>query len=147
MEILYNIGGEMNKIEKGIESNMVYLQIKELMENPRKQVSIKINNILVQTYWKIGKIIIEDEQENNERAEYGKKLLKELSKKLTEEYGKGFSKSNLFNMKKFYLKYQKFQTVSGKLSWSHYCEILSISDDKERAFYERIIIYGLMKSK
>ena len=82
------------------------------------------------------KVIIEDEQENSERAEYGKKLLKELSKKLTKEYGKGFSKSNLFNMKKFYLKYQKFQTLSGKLSWSHYCEILSISDDKERAFYE-----------
>ena len=126
---------------------MVYLQIKELMENARKQVSIKVNNILVQTYWKIGKIIIEDEQKNNERAEYGKKLLKELSKKLTKEYGKGFSKSNLFNMRKFYLKYQKFQTVSGKLSWSHYCEILSISDDKERAFYVRIIIYALMKSK
>jgi len=51
----------MSKIEKGIESNMVYLQIKELMENARKQVSVKINNILVQTYWKIGKIIIEDE--------------------------------------------------------------------------------------
>ena len=82
------------------------------------------------------KIIIEDEQKNSERAEYRKKLLKELSKKLTKEYGKGFSKSNLFNMRKFYLKYQKFQTVSGKLSWSHYCEILSISDDKERAFYE-----------
>ena len=100
----------MGKIEKGIESSMVYLQIKELMENARKQISVKINNILVQTYWEIGKIIIEDEQENSERAEYGKK---------------------------FYLKYQKFQTVSGKLSWSHYCEILSISDDKERAFYER----------
>ena len=70
----------MNKIEKGIESSMVYLQIKELMENARKQVSVKINNILVQTYWKIGKIIIEDEQKNSERAEYGKKLLKELSK-------------------------------------------------------------------
>lgn len=91
----------MSKIEKRIGSNMVYLQIKELMENARKQVSVQINNILVQTYWKIGKIIIEDEQENSERAEYGKKLLKELSKKLTKEYGKGFSKSNLFNMRNF----------------------------------------------
>ena len=72
----------MNKIEKGIESNMVYLQIKELMENARKQVSVKINNILVQTYWKIGKIIIEDEQENSERAEYGKRLLKRIVKKI-----------------------------------------------------------------
>ena len=105
----------MNKIEKGIESSMVYLQIKKLMENARKQVSVKINNILVQTYWKIGKIIVEDEQKNKERAEYGKKLLKELSKKLTKKYGKGFSKSNLFNMRKFYLKYQKFHTVSGYL--------------------------------
>ena len=105
----------MNKIEKGIESSMVYLQIKKLMGNARKQVSVKINNILVQTYWEVGKIIIEDEQENSERAEYGKKLLKELSKKLTKEYGKGFSKSNLFNMRKFYLKYQKFHIVSGYL--------------------------------
>ena len=72
----------MNKIEKGIESNMVYLQIKELMENARKQVSVKINNILVQTYWKIGKIIIEAEQENSERAEYGKRLLKRIVKKI-----------------------------------------------------------------
>ena len=83
------------------------------------------------------KVIIEDEQENSERAEYGKKLLKELSKKLTKEYGKGFSRYNLQNMRQFYLKYPICQTLSGKLSWSHYCEILSISDDKERAFYER----------
>ena len=80
---------------------MVYLQIKELMENAKKQVSVKINNILVQTYWEIGKIIVEDEQKNKERAEYGKTLLKELSTKLTKEYGKGFSKSNLFNMRNF----------------------------------------------
>ena len=60
----------MSKIEKGIESSMVYLQIKELMENAKKQVSVKINNILVQTYWEIGKIIVEDEQKNKERAEY-----------------------------------------------------------------------------
>ena len=60
---------------------------------------------------------------------------------------KGFSRYNLQNMRQFYLKYPICQTLSGKLSWSYYCEILSISDDKERAFYERIIIYGLMKSK
>lgn len=64
------MGGKMSKIEKGIGSNMVYLQIKELMENAKKQVSVKINNILVQTYWEIGKIIVEDEQKNKERAEY-----------------------------------------------------------------------------
>jgi len=72
----------MSKIEKGIESSMVYLQIKELMENARKQISVKINNILVQTYWKIGKIIIEDEQENSERAEYRKNFEKNCQKNL-----------------------------------------------------------------
>ena len=82
----------MGKIEKGIESRMVYLQIKELMKNARKQVSVKINNILVRTYWKIGKIIIEDEQKNNERAEYGKKLFKELSKKIDKRVRKGLFK-------------------------------------------------------
>ena len=120
----------MNKIEKGIESNIVYLQIKELIENVRKQVSVKINNILVQTYWEVGKIIIEDEQENNERAEYGKKLLKELSKKLTKEHGKGFSKSNLFNMRKFYLKYQKFHIVSGYLEKGKVWEAFFKKDKK-----------------
>ena len=120
----------MNKIEKGIESSMVYLQIKKLMENARKQVSVKINNILVQTYWEVGKIIIEDEQENNERAEYGKKLLKELSKKLTKEHGKGFSKSNLFNMRKFYLKYQKFHIVSGYLEKGKVWEAFFKKDKK-----------------
>ena len=72
----------MSKIEKGIESSMVYLQIKELMENARKQISVKINNILVQTYWEIGKIIIEDEQENSERAEYRKNFEKNCQKNL-----------------------------------------------------------------
>ena len=120
----------MSKIEKGIESSMVYLQIKELMENARKQISVKINNILVQTYWEVGKIIIEDEQENNERAEYGKKLLKELSKKLTKEHGKGFSKSNLFNMRKFYLKYQKFHIVSGYLEKGKVWEAFFKKDKK-----------------
>ena len=65
------------------------------------------------------------------------KTFKRIVKKLTKEYEKGFSRSNLQNMRQFYLKYPICQTLSGKLNWSHYCEILSISDDKERAFYER----------
>ena len=66
-----------------------------------------------------------------------KKTFKRIVKKLTKEYEKGFSRSNLQNMRQFYLKYPICQTLSGKLNWSHYCAILSISDDKERAFYER----------
>lgn len=70
-------------------------------------------------------------------ADYGKQTLKELSKELTWEFGKGFSRSNLQNMWAFYLVYEKCQTVSGKLSWSHYCELLSITDENKRNFYEK----------
>ena len=115
----------------------VYNNIKQLMDQARNRVSREVNNILIQTYWEIGRVIVEDEQGNLERAEYGKKLITDLSKRLTKEYGKGFSKSNLFNMRNFYLTFPIFQTLSGKLSWSHYCELLSISDEKKRSFYEK----------
>ncbi|RRD91863.1 DUF1016 domain-containing protein [Clostridiales bacterium COT073_COT-073] len=115
----------------------VYANIKNLMDNARTDVARQVNDILVKTYWEIGRIIVEDEQGNSDRAEYGKQLVTDLSKKLTKEYGKGFSKSNLFNMRNFYLSFPIFQTVSGKLSWSHYCELLSISDKQKRSFYEK----------
>ncbi|EIE42078.1 hypothetical protein MCANUFG4_00518 [Mycoplasmopsis canis UFG4] len=114
-----------------------YEDIKLLLNEARSTVVTQVNNILLKTYWEIGKIIVLDEQNNSDRAEYGASLLKNLSKQLTKEFGRGFSKSNLFNMRRFYLTYQKFQTVSGKLSWSHYSELLSISENKKRSFYER----------
>ena len=119
----------------------VYNNIKQLMDQARNKVSREVNNILVQTYWEIGRIIVEDEQENLNRAEYGKKLIADLSKRLTKEYGKGFSKSNLFNMRNFYLNFPIFQTVSGKLSWSHYCELLSVNDEKiKTSLFERLLL-------
>ena len=88
---------------------------------------------LLFTYRNVGKIIVEHEQENKDRADYGKQTLKELSKELTKEFGKGFSVSNLQFMRRFYQSYQIQQTVSVKLSWSHYCELLSISDPDKRS--------------
>ena len=96
-----------------------------------------MNNELLSTYWNIGRIIAEYEQTVPERADYGKQTLKELSKALTNEFGKGFSRANLQNMRSFYLTYEKCQTLSGKLSWSHYCELLTISDPAKRSFYEK----------
>ena len=107
------------------------------MDKARNEVAREVNNILVHTYWEIGRIIVEDEQGHSERAEYGRELINDLSRQLTKEYGKGFSKSNLFNMRNLYLSYPIFQTLSGKLTWSHYCELLSISDEKKRSFYEK----------
>ncbi|MBU4501697.1 MAG: DUF1016 family protein [Nanoarchaeota archaeon] len=108
-----------------------------LLEQGRKQAYQAVNQILVKTYWDIGKRIVEYEQEGREKADYGSALLKNLSKDLKLRYGKGFSKSNIYLMRQFYLKYPKFQTLSGKLRWSHYAELLSIEDDLERPFYEK----------
>ena len=115
----------------------VFNNIKSLMDEARKKVYRQVNNILLETYREIGRIIVEDEQDHAERAEYGKELLIDLSKRLTKEYGKGFSRSNLQNMRNLYLSYPICQTLSGKLTWSHYCELLSISDEKKRSFYEK----------
>lgn len=123
--------------EKLTPNNPMILEIRELLENARKNVVQQVNAQLLTTYWNIGRIIVEHEQQNQIRAEYGKQTLKELSRELTREFGKGFSRSNLQNMRAFYLAYEKCQTVSGKLSWSHYCELLGISDASKRSFYEK----------
>ena len=118
-------------------NNSMVLEIRELLENARKNVAQQVNTQLLTTYWNIGRIIVEYEQQNQIRADYGKQTLRELSKELTREFGKGFSRSNLQNMRAVYLAYEKCQTVSGKLSWSHYCELLSITDENKRSFYEK----------
>jgi len=111
--------------------------IGELLAQGRKTAMRAVNKILVETYWKIGKHIVEYEQQGTEKAEYGSQLLNRLARDLKQRYGKGFSKSNIYMMRQFYLKYPKFQTVSGKLNWSIYCELLSVSDDLARSFYEQ----------
>ncbi len=111
-------------------------EIKTLLENSRANVVRQINSELISTYWHIGEIIVRFEQNDKVRAGYGEYTLKSLSKELTAEFGKGFSIANLQNMRKFYREYSIQQTVSVKLSWSHYCELLSISDKDKRSFYE-----------
>lgn len=115
----------------------IFNSIKTLMDKARNEVAREVNNILVQTYWEVGRIIVEDEQGHSERADYGRELLKDLSKRLTKEFGRGFSVSNLQFMRRFFQEYEIQQTVSVKLTWSHYCELLSISDEKKRSFYEK----------
>lgn len=125
----------MNKEIEERDYEQTYLQIKKLMEEARKSVTQTVNHTLLHTYHEIGRTIVEDEQGHFERAEYGKGLLLELSRALTNEFGKGFSRSNLQNMRNFYLAYPKCQTLSGKLTWSHYCELLGIEDENKRGFY------------
>ncbi|KOA19166.1 hypothetical protein CLHOM_22720 [Clostridium homopropionicum DSM 5847] len=120
-----------------LNNKNIIFEIKEILTAARENVARTLNNELLMAYWNIGKIIVEYEQDGAVKAKYGKQLLKSLSKELTIELGKGFSVSNLQYMRRFYLEYQKQQTLSVKLSWSHYCEILNISDKNARAFYEQ----------
>ncbi|MEO8852802.1 MAG: PDDEXK nuclease domain-containing protein [Ginsengibacter sp.] len=106
------------------------------IEQARQNAIKAVNTELVKANWEIGRHIVEFEQHGQERAEYGSELLKRLSKDLRQRYGKGFGRRNILDMRRFYLTYQKWQTVSAKLSWSHYIALVSISDDTARKFYE-----------
>ena len=112
-------------------------EIKEILVSARGNVARQVNSELLTAYWNIGRIICEYEQSEPDRADYGKRTVKELSRTLTQEFGKGFSVSNIQFMRRFYQAYPIQQTVSVKLSWSHYCELLSISDPDKRSFYEK----------
>lgn len=116
----------------------LYNKIASILEESRKFVATTVNTAMVQTYFEIGRLIVEEEQHGNIRAEYGKETLKKLSEKLTANYGKGFSVTNLKQMRDFYLTYQIRQTVSDQftLSYSHYLFLMRIDNPDERKFYE-----------
>jgi hypothetical protein len=107
------------------------------IEQARQNAFKAVNTELVKANWEIGRHIVEYEQHGQERAEYGSELLAKLSKDLRQRYGKGFGRRNILDMRRFYLAYPKWQTVSAKLSWSHYIALIGVSDDTARKFYEK----------
>jgi predicted nuclease of restriction endonuclease-like (RecB) superfamily len=149
-------------VSDNLQNKALFSQVAELLQNAQQQVLRTVNSTMVYTYFEIGRMIVEEEQNGKDRAEYGKQLLKGLSEQLTNEFGKGFSLRNLEQIRKFYLIYsksetvlrifniQKTQTVSAelnsikpqillsffKLTWSHYSFLMRIDDEKERRFYE-----------
>ena len=126
-------------MKKPIKNNCNELikKISELVDKSRLELAKTINTKIVQTYWSIGKYIVEYEQQGKVRAGYGSELMITLSRELLAKLGKGFSRPNLQNMRLRYLNYQKSQTLSGKLSWSHYCLLFSIEDNAKVRFYEK----------
>ncbi|MDR2962875.1 MAG: PDDEXK nuclease domain-containing protein [Bacteroidales bacterium] len=124
-----------DSIEHTNKYHVLVEQISSAVSNAKKQVATAINSTLVETYWNIGKYIVEFEQDGQARAKYGEQLLVNLSKDLTALLGKGFSKSNLFNMRMFYTRFPIFQAVPGKLSWTLLSEIIRIDNELERNFY------------
>ncbi len=127
----------MKPIKSDNSLSALIKQIRILVKGARENVARNINKEILQTYWQIGKHIVEFEQKGNIKAEYGKQLLLNLSKELSIEMGRGFSRSNLTYMRLLYTKYQKSVTLSHQLSWTHYYELLKIDDDLERNFYEQ----------
>ena len=127
----------MDKADITVNENSLIESIKGIILTSRKNIVRSVNTEMLSAYWNIRKLIVEDEQKNQERAQYGEQTLKHISKRLKAELGNGFSISNLQFMRRLFLSYPNQQTLSVKLSWSHYCELLTISDDNKRNFYEK----------
>ncbi|WP_136669353.1 YhcG family protein [Flavobacterium sp. H122] len=118
-----------------LQNNLFYQSIRDVVLQSRQRVYRAVNTVLIETYWQIGKLIIEEEQNGNIRAVYGDKTLKLLSSQLTLEFGKGFDYTNLTNMRKFYLAFQKLDAVRQELSWTHYRILSKIDEEEKRIFY------------
>ncbi|MAG78289.1 hypothetical protein CL616_02890 [archaeon] len=111
-----------------------YVLVREILDKARNYVYIQVNFAMVQAYWEIGRIIVEEEQKGKKRAEYGKKLIKSLSERLTKDYGRGFNVANLRRMRQFYLVFEKGASLRRQLTWTHYKILLKLDKDI-RDFY------------
>lgn len=123
----------MNEITNN--DNALYDSIREILLSARHRVYSAANAEMVQAYWNIGRCIVEYEQAGNVRAEYGKAVMQNLSKRLTAEFGKGFTIANLRNMRQFYLMFQKRYAVRSELTWTHYRMIMRVENPDARAYY------------
>ena len=136
---------------KPVPKQQLFESVKQVLNSAWQNVYRATNSNMVAAYWQIGRLIVEEEQNGESRADYGKMVLQELSGKLTEEFGRGFSVTNLKNFRKFYLTFSEIQglhgeidnqmqisqTVSDLLSWSHYCLLMKIESNEARNFYIR----------
>ncbi len=118
----------------GIASAGVYQGIRNTLAQARAKVYSAVNSAMVEAYWEIGRQI---EEALGERAEYGKSLLKYLSRALTEEFGKGFTERNLRAMRQFFVSFPIRHTLCAELSWSHYRLLMKLEDETRRDFYTR----------
>lgn len=116
-------------------TNELFLSIKEIINQSRLRVFRAANSALIESYWQIGKLIIEDEQQGRLRADYGKSTLRSLSEGLTLEFGKGFDYTNLTNIRKFYLAFPILDALRQELSWTHYRLLSRLGTEEKRSFY------------
>ncbi len=125
----------MNEIQHTADSFVA--QIKQLLKEAQHGVVRSVNSIMVQTYFELGRRIVEHEQEGKDHSNYGEYLLERLSSELSDEFGKGYSKRNLELIRKFYLTYKIAKSpISQSVSWTHYLQLMRITKEEERKFYE-----------
>jgi len=123
-----------NKLQKtNIES--AYTSIKSILENARSKAYRAINLAMVEAYWNIGRVIVEEEQKGEKRAEYGKALVVELSKRLNSDFGSSFNERNVWYIRSFYLVFPNMNALRSELSWTHYRLLLRIEKEEARNFY------------
>ncbi len=119
------------------KNNSMVLEISTVVNEVKSNLAKEINKSITYVYWNIGRIIVKHEIEDNNRLEYGKEVLKELSLELTKTLGKGYSLTNLTYMRWFYNVYPDYSMINESLSWSHYVELITIKDEEKRKFYEK----------
>lgn len=120
------------------EKTALYHGIRDVLLTARKQARQAINDTMVQAYWHVGRLIVEDEQGGQARAEYGKGVLEDLSRRLTSEFGKGFTAANLRNFRQFYFSFTMEEicdTVCSKLTWSHFRLLMRVEQVEARTWY------------
>lgn len=118
-----------------MQIDKAYKDIRTILETARAKSFKAVNTAMVQAYWHIGRIIVEQEQHGQDRAEYGTSLIQELSKRLAGEYGQGFNKTNIWYMRQFYLSFQNLHALRGELTWTHYRLLLKVEKSEVREFY------------
>ena len=122
-------------IEAAHVSDKLYQSVRRVIQEGRRVVSRVANWAMVETYWRVGCLIVEDEQQGRRKAEYGKAVLADLAKRLTAEYGSGYDASNLRNMRAFYLAFPIRDALRHELSWTHYRSLMHIDDPIAREWY------------
>jgi len=118
-----------------ISEAVLYQSIRDVLLSAKTQARRAVNDAMVQAYWQVGRLIVEGEQGGEKRAEYGKRVLPELAKRLSMEFGKGFSAPSLWNYRQFYLEFPILSTVWRELSWSHFKMLLRIKNPDARTWY------------
>lgn len=123
-------------MQKIITTDNLWIKVRELINGARNKIYSQINNTIVQTYWHIGKLIVEEEQNGEKRASYGQAIIASLANKFTEAGEKGFGVANLGHMRNFYVQFPNYDALRRELSWTHYRLLLKIDEPQKRSFYE-----------